>query len=239
MRAECQAESHRSAGTASSIHCNKVGRATGSVEAHFACVRAAALIIGSNRGQARNTRPRVDRQHGVEDAADRVDRAQAIGWSGPFPPNRFRGCLPGMGRLPKLGGGVVVRTGDRGGSASERLGIGKCIVGDCGPCRLHDGECDPPLLLSVAIHRDLIGCADRGIEGHLAGVCQSGIIVFRNEREVSHAATRVNSEHRIERTAHKRNCNRRGSRRRPCPPCGVGALSQVLGFAVLRARVNI
>ena len=87
--------------------------------------------------------------------------------------------------------------------------------GDCGPCRLHNGECDPPLLLSVAIHRDLIGCADSGVEGDLAGCGRGDIIVLHNQREVSHTAAGINSEHRIEGTPHERNNHRSGSRRRP------------------------
>ena len=140
LGAECQIQSNRSASPASTIDRNKIGRASRGVEAHFACIRSAALVIRSNRSEVGNTGSCIDSQHGIERAADRIHGAQAIGRSGPFPPNRFRGCLPGMSRLTRLSGGVVVRTDCRGRDASERLGIGKSIVGNCRPRRLHDGE---------------------------------------------------------------------------------------------------
>ncbi len=169
MGAEFQLKSNRSASATSSIHCKKVGRASRGDEANFARVGAAALVIRGNRSEAGNTSPCVDSQHGIEGAANRIHCARTIAWRGPFPPNRFRGYLPGMSSLAHLSGGVVVGASRRRRGASKRLGVGKRIVGNCRPRSLDNRKLDLSLIRTIAIHSDLIIRAYRGIEGHLTG----------------------------------------------------------------------
>ena len=74
-----------------------------------------------------------------------------------------------MSSLARLSGGVVVGASRRRRGASKRLGVGKRIVGNCRPRSLDNRKLDLSLIHAIAINRDVISRAYRGIEGHQAG----------------------------------------------------------------------